>query len=194
MGVIISASANALAPVRNTPVATVSAVGALSLENGGIVNLAGSYDTASDSVHLTGAGYDFEGRTAWVNGTPRLTGTYTSPGDDGAFGVARLPVHQYCGRLYMAGDSVVARLAYVVTGIAILGAACFDAEPEPVLLQGELDTTAPKPRLSLAGTTAAHDLTLHGAYDADADLSAGSWSSTGSAGDATGTWSVAPCP
>lgn len=197
MGVIIYASVKMLAPVRNSPAASVSAIGALTLENGGSVTLAGTYDTASDSVHLTGGGFDFEGSTAWVNGVPTISGAYTSPGDDGAFAVALrngFGPHQYCGRLYMAGDSLVGRVAYVVSGIAILGAACFDNEPDPVVLQGELDRTSPKPRLSMAGTSATRNLTMHGAFDEDADLSAGSWTSTGAGGTVSGTWSVAPCP
>lgn len=197
MSMEINASARSLAPAPNVTGVAVSATASLWLEDGGNLGLAGTYDSASDSIRLAGAGYDFEGRVGWVNGQPTVAGTYTSPGDDGAFAVALINTfgpHQYCGRLYMASDSTVGRLAYVVTGTAILGAACFSNEPDPVLLQGEVDTTSPKPRLSLSGSSAARDLILHGAYDEEAELSAGSWTSTGSAGDASGTWSVASCP
>ena len=174
-----------------------TASGALTLEGGGSISLVGTYDNASDSLHLTGSGYDFGGRVSPVSGLLAIAGNFTSPGADGAFAVALVNSfgpHQYCGRLYGAGNSLVGRVAYVVSGIAILGAACFEAEPTPVALVGELDRSSPKPRLSMAGTSATRDVTLHGAYDEDADLSAGSWTSTGTAADASGTWGVAPCP
>ena len=197
MGIVISASSSSLAPTRNAPAAAVSAIGALTLENGASVSLAGTYDTGSDSVHLNGAGYDFDGRSAWLGGVPMVTGTYASPGDDGAFAVALVNdfgPHRYCGRLYVTGGAPVGRLAYLVSGITILGAACFDAEADPVALQGELDRSTAKPRVDMAGTSATRDLSMHGAFDEEADLSAGSWTSTGAAGDASGTWSVDICP
>ena len=61
IGVVISSSA---------------ATGALSLEGGGSVALAGTYDSALDSLHLTGLGYEFGGRFSSAHGAPIATGTF----------------------------------------------------------------------------------------------------------------------
>ena len=197
LGVVIAAPASSLGPGHTASTAVVAATGSLALESGGTVSLAGTCDTAIDSLHLTGSGYEFGGRVAWVNGVPTIAGRFTSPGDDGAFGIALVNSfgpHASCGMLFLAGDSLVGRLGFVISGSEILGAACFAAESDPVMLHGALDRTTSKPRLSLTGASATRAMDLHGALDEDADLSAGSWSSTGTAGVATGTWNAALCP
>jgi len=46
-----------------------TASGALTLEGGGSISLVGTYDNASDSLHLTGSGYEFGGRVSPVSGS-----------------------------------------------------------------------------------------------------------------------------
>ena len=181
IGVVISAS---------------TATGALSLEGGGSVTLAGTYDSALDSLHLTGAGYEFGGRFSWAHGVPIATGTFTSPASDGSFAVVLVNSfgpHAYCGRLFLPGDVVAGRFAYVTSGGEVMGAACFNADVS-VPLEGEFDQSAPKPRFMLAGASATRSVELHGSIDEEAELSAGSWASTGALGDLSGTWSAALCP
>lgn len=181
IGVVISAS---------------SATGALSLEGGGSVTLAGTYNSALDSLHLTGVGYEFGGRFSWAHGVPIATGTFTGPGSDGSFAVVIVNSygpHVHCGRLFLPGDVVTGRFAYVTSGDEVMGAACFNADIS-VPLEGEFDQSAPKPRFLVAGASATRSVELQGSIDEEADLSAGSWTSTGSAGDATGTWGAALCP
>jgi len=181
IGVIISASA---------------ATGALSPEGGGSVALAGTYDSALDSLHLTGVGYEFGGHFSRAHGVPIATGTFTSPGSDGSFAVVLVNAfgpHAYCGLLFLPGDVVAGRFAYVTSGVAVLGVAYFSADV-CVPLEGEFDQSAPKPRFTLAGASATRNVELSGSIDEDADLAAGSWTSMGSSGGATGTWSAALCP
>lgn len=197
MEVLISVSPSSLAPARAGSPASATATGAISLEFGGVVSLAGTYDQVLDSLHLVGSGYDFGARLVWLNGAPAFEGRFTNSGNDGAFAgalVNSFGPHVYCGRLFLAGDSPAGRVGYVVTGVSIVGAAFFNGEADPALLEGDLDRSTSKPRISLAGASTARSVEIHGAIDEAADLSAGSWASTGTTGDATGTWSAELCP
>lgn len=197
MAVAIALSPSSLAPAWNAPGASVEATGSATPEIGAAVPLAGTYDTALDSLHLTGSSYEFSGHVAWRNGVPEATGTFTSPGDDGAFAVALVNSYGpqiFCGQLLATGDTQVGRLGYVISGVVILGAACFSSDVEAVPLEGELDRTTTKPRLSMSGATVSRSVDLHGVMDEEAELSAGSWTSTGTSGDASGTWGTALCP
>lgn len=182
IGVVISAS---------------SATGALSLESGGSVALAGTYDSALDSLHLTGVGYEFGGRVRLVNGVPMVSGRFTSLGNDGWFAVALVSSfgpRVYCGRLLVTGDVVVGRVGFVFSGVDVVGAACFNGDADPVPLEGAFDPSAPKPRFLVTGSSVTRTMELHGSVDEEAELAAGSWSATGTSGDASGTWSAALCP
>jgi len=197
MDVVIGVLPSSLAPAWNTSGASVEATGAIVPEIGAAVPLAGTYDTALDSLHLEGSGYEFGGHVAWRNGVPEATGIFTSPGDDGAFAVALVNSfgpQVFCGQLLATGDTQVGRLGYVISGVVILGAACFSSDIEAIPLEGELDRSTTKPRLSMAGVTSSRSVDLHGVLDEEAELSAGSWTSTGTSGDASGTWVTAPCP
>ena len=197
MTVAIPMRPSSLAPAWNAAGVTVVAQGSATPEIGAAVPLAGTYDTALDSLHLEGSSYEFSGHVAWRNGVPEATGTFTSPGDDGAFAVALVTSYGpqiFCGQLLMTGDTQVGRLGYVISGVVILGAACFSSDVEAVPLEGELDRTTTKPRLSMSGATVSRSVDLHGVMDEEAELSAGSWTSTGASGDASGTWGTALCP
>ena len=196
MGVVISLSPSSLAPAWNASSSAVTAAtGSLSLEGGGTVVLAGTYDTVLDSLHLAGVGYQFGGRVRWVNGVPIATGRFTSLGNDGAFAVALVNAFGpqiYCGRLFVTGDLVTGRVGFVFSGVEVMGAACFNGDADPVALEGEFDPSAPKPRFLVTGSSTTRAVELQGSVDEEAELSAGSWNSTGALGDTSGTWSAAP--
>lgn len=197
MGILISLSPSKLGPAWNASSISSAVTGALSLEGGGSVALTGTYDTALDSLHLAGGAYEFGGHLRWVNGVPIASGRFTSLGNDGWFAVALVSSfgpRVYCGRLLLPGDVVVGRVGFVFSGVEVMGAACFNGDADPVPLEGAFDSSAPKPRFLSTGSSATRSVELQGSVDEEAELSAGSWSSTGSSGDASGTWSAALCP
>jgi hypothetical protein len=197
MNVAIHVVPSSLAPAWNASGASVEATASIVPEIGAAVALIGTYDTALDSLHLEGSGYEFGGHVAWRNGVPEATGSFTSPGDDGAFAVALINSYGpqvFCGQLLATGDTQVGRLGYVISGVVVLGAACFSSDLGAVPVEGELDRTTAKPRLTMTGATGWRSVDMHGTLDEEAELSAGSWTSSGGSGDAVGTWSAALCP
>jgi hypothetical protein len=112
----------------------------MSRDTGGVVNLTGTYDTATDSLHLNGQGYDLDGAFLPNAVTVRLQGQYTSPSDGGGFVALTGPrdsgVNVLCAAYEESAATMWGTLNLAIAGGAVAGFEVVDGDTSIVLLQG----------------------------------------------------------
>jgi hypothetical protein len=168
---------------------TVTAFGTMSKDGGGVVNLTGTYDTATDSLRLSGQGYVFWGLWVADAAPPRLAGRYAGPSGNGRFAALigpRTTVHTFCATYENAptatffGTLDLAVASGVLTGFQVEDG---DTLVEP--LQGTANGTQAMRALAFAGA----EFQGQGNWDTTTGHVAGVWASP----RGNGVWSGDPC-
>lgn len=161
-GVFVGGSENGLiditidtAPLTAPLDTVVTALGVMSRDTGSVVNLTGTYDTATDSLHLNGSGYDLEGMFLPNAVTVRLQGRYTSPSGSGAFlaltGARNSVVHVFCSSYDDATSTTLGDLDLAVAGNALAGFETVYGDTAIVTLQGTANGTGTTRALAFTG-------------------------------------------
>jgi hypothetical protein len=191
----IRSQAPATSIVRPAGTVVVIASGALDLEGvGGTVSLAGSYNTDTDSLFLSGGGYTLRGRRTNTGAGQAIEGLYDGPAGSGAFFVlagAGVPLQAYCGTYTSNAAADSGFFQVTIRETSLTGFVLSKTVPgDLVRLHGEV-----------TGTGTVRDVTIEDPSDpGGVPLAEGTWdTSTGTmsgtygfAGD-TGTWDMALC-
>lgn len=172
-----------------SPETTVTALGVMSPDGGGVVNLTGAYDTATDSLHLSGQGYALAGEFL-PNGVPfRLQGRFTSPSGRGQFvaliGARNSVVHAFCATYEDSAATMWGTLNVAVTGTALAGFEVVDGDTAVVALFGTANGSGTTRALAFTGS----GFVGNGSWNVLTGHIAGVWASP----RGTGVWSGDPC-
>jgi hypothetical protein len=178
--------------VRPAGTVVVIASGTLDLEGvGGTVELAGSYNTDTDSLFLSGGGYTLRGRRTNTVAGQSIEGLYDGPVGSGAFFLlagAGVPLQTYCGA-YTSNAAADSGFFHVtIRETSLTGFVLSKNDPGDIVrLNGDV-----------TGTGTVLDVTIEdpdgvplaeGTWDTSTDTMSGTY---GYAGD-TGTWETTLC-
>jgi hypothetical protein len=175
------------APGRADSVVTASMT--LGPFGGGAINLTGTYDTQTDSLHAAGQGYSVRGRSgASLAGPTVLVGNYASGSDAGSFictpgGSGSVRV--YCGEFQSATGPATGRLNLVFTDGTLFGLFCHEGLQPSIALAGTVTGTGTVRSISFSGS-----VNGTGSWNTATDEVSGAWTSVG--GD-TGSWTGERC-
>ena len=201
------ASGSLAAPLRTrlSYKGAVTASGTLTPPIGPVVDLTGTYDTATDTLNLTGSGYTLVGQ-ADTTGTPdAITGGWTGPGGPGLFGcfigTTTNPVAVYCGQFQVDPSVGNGYLDTIISGDTARGIVLI-VNPSwaiaPTRLLGSVSGTGTTRNITMQGYESANALiVVTGTLDTTTNQLAGTWTYTlsGSATPTyTGTWSGGGLP
>lgn len=172
-----------------SPETTVTALGVMSADGGGVVNLTGAYDTATDSLHLSGQGYALAGQFQ-PHGVPfRLEGRFTSPSGRGDFvaliGARNSVVRVFCGTYEDSAATMGGTLNLALTGSLIAGLEAVDGDTAVVAVFGTTDGAGTTRALAFTG----NGFMGNGSWNVLTGHIAGVWASP----LGTGIWSGDPC-
>lgn len=195
-GVFLGSAENGLidvtidtAPLTSPLDTIVTALGVMSRDTGGVVNLTGTYDTATDSLHLNGQGYDLDGVFLPSAVTVRLQGRYTSPSGGGAFlaliGARSSVVHVFCASFDDTTATTLGTLNLAVGGGALAGFEAVYGDTAIVTLQGTVAGSGTTRALAFTGI----EFQGNGSWNTLTGHVAGVWASP----LGTGVWSGDPC-
>ena len=168
---------------------TVTALGTMSKDGGGVVNLTGSYDTATDSLRLSGQGCALWG--LWVPGgvPPRLEGRYAGPSGNGRFAVligARTAAHVFCATYENSPTATFfGTIDLAVVGTSLTGFQVEDGDTLVEPLQGTVNDAGTTPVLYFSGSS----FSGNGKWDLMTADAAGVWTSP----RGSGVWSGGVC-
>jgi hypothetical protein len=168
---------------------TVTAFGTMSKDGGGVVNLTGTYNTATDSLRLSGQGYTLWG--LWVADAvpPRLAGRYAGPSGNGRFAVlvgARTAVHVFCATYENSPTATFfGTLDLAVVGTSVTGFQVEDGDTLVEPLQGTANGSGATRAIYFAGAS----FYGNGSWDLATAHVAGVWASP----RGNGVWSGDPC-
>jgi len=168
----------------------VSASGVMSKDGGGVVNLTGTYDAATDSLRLSGQGYELAGLYLDGGVPPRVEGRYASPAGGGMFTAlpGRRPsaVHAFCATYEDSAATMWGTLNLAVAGNGVAGFEVEDGDTAVVAVQGTAAGTAGTTRsLAFAGS----EFIGSGSWNTSTGHVAGVWASP----RGNGVWSGDPC-
>ena len=187
-----TASTNPMLPASKV---VVAAVGTLDLEGvGGTHALAGTYNTDSDSLFLSGDGYTLEGKRTNTGAGQVIEGLYTGPNGNGAFFVlagAGVPLQSYCGT-YTSGAQVDSGfVALTVRGSSLTGFVLSKLDSNDIIrLNGTITGTGTVRDIDIEDPTNPGGAPLAEAtWNTSLDTMSGTY---GFGGD-TGTWEATVC-
>jgi hypothetical protein len=169
----------------------VSALGVMSKDGGGVVNLTGTYDAATDSLRLSGQGFELAGLYLEGGAPIRIEGSYVGPaGSSGRFTAlpGRRPsaVRAFCATYEDSAATMWGTLNFAVAGNGVAGFEVVDGETAVVAVQGTAaGTTGTTRSLAFAGS----DFIGNGSWNMSTGHVAGVWASP----RGTGVWSGDPC-
>lgn len=197
-GTLAAQLSNQAAPtsiVRPAGAVVVAAVGTLDLEGlGGQFSLAGTYNTDTDSLFLSGSGYTFQGRRANTGAGQLIEGLYTGPNGNGAFFVlvgAGVPLQSYCGTYTSTAlaDSGFIQVTVRETSLAGFLISKLDSN-DIIRLDGDATGTGTVRDIEIQDPTDPGGAPLaEGTWDTSTDVMTGTY---GFAAD-TGTWEMTLC-
>ncbi|HYJ34225.1 MAG TPA: hypothetical protein VE326_13520 [Candidatus Binatia bacterium] len=169
---------------------TVSASGVMSQDGGGVVNLTGTYDAGTDSLRLSGQGYELAGLYLDGGAPIRVEGRYTGPSGNGRFTAlpGRRPsaVHAFCATYEDSAATMWGTLNLAVAGNGVAGFEVADGDTAVVAVQGTAAGTAGTTRsLAFAGA----EFIGSGSWNTSTGHVAGVWASP----RGTGVWSGDLC-
>lgn len=129
----VSAAPAGTSPVRPQAIATATGTAKFSGATQSTINLAGSYDTASNRFSLSGGSFTVDAVVA----DETVTGTIKTPAGTGGISALRStassPVTRFCGT-YRGSES--GKLLVVIRGGTASGVGAEDGNPEPITLTG----------------------------------------------------------
>ena len=136
------------------PETTVTAFGTLSRDGGGTANLAGTYDTATDSLHLSGSGYTLAGLYLAGAAPPRLSGSFSGSLGSGFFVAlvgARSSVRSFCATYENSGATLWGTIDLTVSSSSVAGFEVLDGDTFVVALAGSVSGTGTTRTVAFAG-------------------------------------------
>ncbi|HET7498001.1 MAG TPA: hypothetical protein VFM00_06850 [Candidatus Eisenbacteria bacterium] len=170
----------------------VSALGVMSKDGGGVVNLTGTYDTATDSLRLSGQGFELAGLYLEGGAPIRIEGRFVGPADSGSGLFTALPgrrpsaVHAFCATYENSAATMWGTLNFAVAGNGVAGFEVVDGETAVVAVQGTAaGTTGTTRSLAFAGS----DFIGNGSWNMSTGHVAGVWASP----RGSGVWSGDLC-
>jgi hypothetical protein len=181
--------------VRPAGTVVVAAVGTLDLEGvGGQFSLAGTYNTETDSLFLSGSGYTLQGRRSNTGAGQVIEGLYTGPNGNGAFFVlagAGEPLQSYCGAYTSTAQADSGFFQVTVRGTSLTGFAISELDANDIIrLYGDATGTGTVRDIEIQDpTNPGGALLAEGTWDTSTDTMTGTY---GFAGD-TGTWEMTLC-
>jgi hypothetical protein len=181
--------------LRPAGTVVVAAVGTLDLEGiGGQVALAGTYNTETDSLFLSGGGYTLEGRRTNTGAGQAIEGLYTGPNGTGAFFVlagAGVPLQSYCGTYTSTAQADSGSFHLTVRGTSLVGFAVSNLDANDIVrLYGNATGTGTVLDIEIQDPTNPGGAPLaEGTWDTSTDTMTGTY---GIAGD-TGAWEATLC-
>ena len=174
--------------VRDSPVA---ATGELNPGRGGVVTLRGTYERGTDSLHLSGGGYTFEGFYSRASVPPIVGGAYAGPFGAGSFGCfpgTGATVKVFCGE-FRAGTSTVGHWNFAIAGTSLMGFEAPNGDNPTVGFSGTVESTGTFRDLTFSGSGADGLLYGAGTWNTATDEVTGTWTTD----DGSGTWSATRC-
>lgn len=168
---------------------TVTATGVMSLDGGGVVNVTGTYDTAADSLHVSGQGYTLAGRYIEGGAPARLQGSYSGPSGGGAFGA--LPgarpsaIHVFCATYENSEATLWGTLDFAASATSIVGFEVPDGGTAVMSFQGTVAGIGNPKAIAFAGSS----FTGNGSWNLLTGHVEGVWASP----LGSGVWSGDPC-
>lgn len=183
-----------LAPAwQRASAANVTALGTLSPDVGGTVNLSGTYDPDTDSLRLTGGGYTLAGVYLPGGVPPRLTGRFTGPLGAGSFVAlagSRTAVRTFCATYENQDASLWGTLNFAISGTTVTGFEVEDGDTLVVALTGSVSATGTPRTLSFVGAS----FQGNGTWDQAKDQVQGEWAGYVQSGAyQVGVWSGEAC-
>ena len=169
----------------------VTATGVLSPDGGGVISMSGTYDTATDSLKLSGQGYSFLGQYYDTSVPPAVDGNYTGPNGAGAFVVlpgSTVAVKVFCGAFESDSTATAGRWNIVISGAALVGIEAPHGDPGFVGFSGMVTGTGVQRTLSFT-TGTEFILNGDGTWNTSTNHVSGTWS----AEDDSGTWGGDRC-
>ncbi|MGE5178795.1 MAG: hypothetical protein ACM3PF_06875 [Bacteroidota bacterium] len=168
---------------------TVTALGTMSKDGGGVVNLTGTFDTVTDSLRLSGQGYSLWGLYL-PNGVPRrLEGRYAGPAGNGRFVLligARSAVHVFCATYENRPTATFfGTIDLAVMGTSLAGFQVEDGDTLVEPLWGSVNGSGLTRAVSFTGTS----FYGNGSWDLTTGDAAGVWASP----RGSGVWSGGVC-
>lgn len=160
-GVFVGANENGLldltieiAPLTTSADTVVAASGVMSPDGGGVINLTGSFATATDSLYLHGQGFSLAGLYL-ENGAPtRLAGTYSGPAGSGSFTAftgARPSVQSFCATYENNAATRFGTFDLVIAGSVLAGFEVEDGDTVVVGVLGQVTGSGTSLQLAFAG-------------------------------------------
>jgi hypothetical protein len=180
--------------VRPAGTVVVAAAGTMDFEGGGaLIALAGSYNTDTDSLFLSGSGYTLRGSRTSTAAGESIEGTFTGPNGNGVFFVltgAGGALQHYCGLYTSTAQAESGVFAVTIRGSSVTGFTISDSDDDTIRFHG-----------TATGTGTVRDVEIEDPGDpGGAPLAMGTWDTsldtmTGSYtfGSDTGTWEVDRC-
>jgi hypothetical protein len=175
---------------------SVTATATLAPATGSTVSLAGLYDSATDSLKLTGGGYTFLGIYDASNTPPSVYGGYSGPNGMGSFGAipttaSSSPIEIYLGSFQ--SDSTNTHGSFNMARYDTLAGvlAFVEGDVEASALDGTVTGTGTTRTVSLQGSSGSFSVTATGTLDTSTHDVSGIWHTYDSdllKGD-DGTWS-----
>jgi len=194
-GVFVGAAENglldltiAIAPLTTAIDTVVAAAAVMSPDGGGVINLTGTYATATDSLVLHGQGFSLAGLYL-ENGAPaRLAGSYSGPGGTGSFAAligARPSVQSFCATYENNAATRFGTFDLVIGGSTLAGFEVEDGDTAVVAVLGQVSGSGGTLQLAFAGNPFVGSGTWQ--------LVAGHVAGTYTAGAQSGAWSGDRC-
>jgi hypothetical protein len=168
----------------------LTASGVMSRDGGGVVNLTGTYDTSTDSLRLTGSGYDLAGLYLPGAAPARFEGRFSNPSGSGSFLAligARNTVFVFCATYENSAATLWGTLDFAVSAGTLAGFEMVDGDSVIDLVAGSVvgPSSGTFPTLQFAG----NPFVGSGSWNTSTGHVAGTWT----AGATSGVWSGDRC-
>jgi len=165
------------------------------------VNLTGNYDVDTDSLWLSGGGYDLVTMVEATDDPPGASGQYTGPNGPGFFGVvqptAQPSLSVSCGRFSSDSTAAVGAITFIVTDTLFAGLAIADGDSNLAGFEGSVSGTGTMRSVLGVGDPGSDSLTIMGTLNTLTGQSTGTFTISELPSTQTletGTWTAGPCP
>ncbi|HEU4335043.1 MAG TPA: hypothetical protein VFT32_11155, partial [Candidatus Eisenbacteria bacterium] len=184
-----------LAPARRAAEAAdtvVTASGVMSIDGGEVVTLAGTYNTAVDSLHLAGGAWTLAGLYYPTTSPPVLEGTMAGPNGAGLF--ACFPgntdsVHVFCGKFESDAAPTAGRWNIIIAGATLGGLIAPEGAASAAGFSGLVTGSGTVRSLTFSSGDPGLNLSGSGEWDTNNGEVVGTWTTDGD----SGSWSGESC-
>jgi hypothetical protein len=159
---------------------SVQALATLSPTGGGVANLTGTYDTAADTLNLSGSGYSMRGVRTGSTGSSELLGSVIGPNGTAGMrcGEGSTGIKTYCATYSSNSTALTGRFNFYISGTEITGVAVAAGANAGAWIGG-----------TATGTGATRSITFTGFFQGPNEFS-GTGVLAVATGDVAGLWTL----